>query len=174
MENQATAGFWLSPQQNHVWSLQQRTDVSFGIACFVRILGSLNQDKLHDALRSVIIRHEALRTVFRRRPGMKFPFQVILEDGEPAWEILDLSGLSSTVQDSRLQDLFRLQQNRHFELEEGPLLHATLVKLGPQCTALIVSMPALLGDSRSLQNLIREVGLTYANRGGDLAAEPMR
>src|SRR2546430_2227562 len=138
MEKQATAGFWLSPQQSHVWSLQQVSDLSFGIACSVRIEGSLRPAKLQDAERDVILRHEVLRTVFHRRPGMKVPFQLILESREQVWETLDLTGLAPTVQDSRLQDLFRLQQNRHFNLEEGPLVYASLVKLGPQCAVLIV------------------------------------
>ena len=174
MEKQASAGFWLSPQQSHVWSMQQGTDLSSGIACSVRIEGSLRPAMLQDAVRDVILRHEVLRTVFRRRPGMKFPFQLILESSDAAWETVDLSGLAPIVQDSRLQDLFRSQQNRHFNLEEVPQVYASLAKLGPQCAVLIVGMPALLGDSRSLQNMVREVGLIYADRREELVQEPLR
>ena len=174
MEKQPSAGFWLSPQQTHVWSLQQVSDLAFGIACSVRIEGSLRPAKLQDALRDVISRHEVLRTVFHRRPGMKFPFQLILESSEAVWETLDLTGVDPPTQDRRLQDLFRSQQTRHFNLEQGPLVYASLVTLGPLCAVLIVGMPALLGDSRSLQNLVREVGLIYADRREELGQDPLR
>ena len=88
MEKQSTAGFWLSPQQKYVWSLQQQgVEMPYRSTGLVSINGPLQPDKLRLALRDVVSRHEMLRTVFQRQPGMKIPFQVILEACEPAWPL---------------------------------------------------------------------------------------
>src|SRR5271165_4083944 len=89
MESAGTKGFWLSPQQQRVWSLQAEGCVSRTV-CVVEVAGNVVADRLEDALRQVVGRHEILRTVYRRQSGMKFPFQVVLEEVEPAFEVVDL------------------------------------------------------------------------------------
>src|SRR5438128_6447448 len=175
MEKQGIAGFWLSPQQNYVWSLQQEgTDAPYIAAAFVLLEGPLQPEKLLGALRGVVSRHEILRTVFHRRPGMKVPFQVILEATEPAWESLDLGGLDEAAQQNELEAVFRREQAYPFNLQDGPVLHATLANLGKESAALILSIPAVCGDSQSLQNLAREISLIYAGAQKQSTNERLR
>src|SRR5271170_3839597 len=121
MENPATAGFWLSPQQRHVWSLQQQ-GYALRTSCLVLIEGAVSPDDMERFLKQSVARHEILRTVYRRQAGMKFPFQVVLDTADPAFETIDLSALPAWEQDERLQHLVKSGQVRSSGPESGPVL----------------------------------------------------
>ncbi len=167
MEKQSTAGFWLSPQQKYVWSWPQQQNA----VCAVEIDGALQEADLRGALRTVIARHEILRTVFVRQSGMKVPFQVVQENLEPAWQSIDLR---SGTAEKQIAEIVRTAQTASANLEEGPVVHATLVRLSDSRWTLILSLPALSSDFRSMQNLVQEIGAVYADEVGKLNSEPLR
>ena len=68
METPVTAGFWLSPQQKHVWALQQDGGTLRSV-CQLRVDRPLKEASVLEGLRSLIGRHEILRTVYLRQPG---------------------------------------------------------------------------------------------------------
>jgi len=165
-------GYRLSPQQKRLWSLQ-----SGGAATPSRLAilleGELRADALHAALRRVVARHEILRTVFRRSPGMLFPLQVVLDESEPLWRAVQLKGYDAVtdVRDaettSRLcADLFREEARATFDLSTGPLVHATLAAVAPRRHLLLLSLPALCADTRTLRNLYEELVRAYAAASG--------
>src|SRR5690349_13192876 len=85
-KSENATGFWLSPQQKLAWKLA--SDVLHGeprALCRISIHGEVDADRMRAAVKQIVSRHESLRTVFRRQPGMKVPFQVVLESQEPAW-----------------------------------------------------------------------------------------
>ena len=155
MSERATSGFCLSPQQRRVYPRQGTG--SFNAAALVLLEGPVCQTRLRDALSEVVSRHEVLRTVFRRLPGMKFPFQVVLETAGAGWAAVSLEGCDEAAQCNSLDELFRQAQGRKFNLEHGPVVNACLAALGETRFALILSLPALSSDLRSLQTLIREL-----------------
>jgi len=67
MENPAMAGFWLSPQQKCVWSLQNNGR-AYGSACMILFEGVASPDSLAAAIEHLVARHEILRTVYARQP----------------------------------------------------------------------------------------------------------
>jgi amino acid adenylation domain-containing protein len=172
MEKQQGVGYWLSPQQKLVWSSEG--GASWNAAACALIEGPLDFRRLREALRRAVSRHEALRTVYRLRAGMKTPFQVVLDELEPAWEEMDLSGLDSAGQQAKLDELFQAAGQRVFDPASGPIVHASLSALGPDRTALTLSVPALAADGTSLGILLRELGALYADRPQDLPAEPLQ
>ena len=109
MEDPRTTGFWLSPQQRRVWTLQP-DGCAHRCSCLVLIEGNISPDVLGQALRQLIARHETLRTVYRRQPGMKFPFQIVLDNTEPSIEMIDLTARSESDQRVELGSLFRQEQ----------------------------------------------------------------
>jgi len=94
-------GYQVSPQQQRVWRLQQQS-AAYGLQVSVRLDGALERGRLRQALSQVVARHEALRTSFQQRAGMKYPLQVIAEQGEYEWRESDLRGLSEAEQETRL------------------------------------------------------------------------
>ena len=66
MQKEIVQGFRLSPQQRHLWLLQQGEQCSpYRAQCAVLIEGALNVAIIKDALHKVVERHEILRTAFQ-------------------------------------------------------------------------------------------------------------
>jgi amino acid adenylation domain-containing protein len=144
--------FQLSPQQRHLWSLQRGGQPTpFRARCEVSIEGVVEAEALRAALRSVVLRHEILRTGFRLPHGADTPLQVISERPDFAFDVYDLRDDSTGRQERRLAELFDDAGRLPFDFEHGPLLHASLVALDARRHALLLTLPALCADAASLQ-----------------------
>jgi amino acid adenylation domain-containing protein len=170
MEKQSTAGFWLSPQQKHVW----QQSAARNAVCLMMLEGRIDRARLCQALQKTVARHEILRTVFVRQSGMKVPFQVIQENLEAAWEDVDLRSRNPQEQTARLDEIFVAAQTGGAQVESGQVLRVTLVQLGDDRWALVLSVPGLAGDFRSFQSLVQEIGVIYTGDESKLNPEPLR
>ncbi len=174
MQEQATAGFWLSPQQKFAWSLgQEPMRTPARAVCLVSLDGRVDPERLRQSLQEVVSRHEILRTVFRRQTGMKVPFQVVLDSAEFAWEEADFSTVTDAERASAVQKIVDGDASLETDLAEGLALRALLVKLGDERFSLILSVPTLCADARSMQVLVRELGLIYSGQSEALT-DPLR
>ncbi len=173
MQMEVRGGFPLSPQQRRVWALQSSSPgTPLGARCALLIEGELDIDRLRASLAAVAERYEILRTVFRCPAGMKLPLQAIGELS-PAWTgEVDLSGLDPAERERRIEELWR-DTDSLFDLEQGPLLHATLVGLEPGRRLLLLRLPALCADAASLGNLAGELVRVYAEEE-EPADEPLQ
>src|SRR5258708_4352268 len=163
MQEQASAGFWLSPQQKFAWRLQQEALRKTAHAvCLISMEGPVDAGRLQECLREMVARHEILRTVFRRQTGMKVPFQVVLETAAVDWEQADLS--VAAEKQSKLEALFAREKEREIDLETGPVLRALFIALTDKESALILSVPLLCADARSLEILTRELLTLYSGQ----------
>jgi len=90
-----STGFQLSQQQKQLW-LTGADESAFNSVITVALDGAVNAAKLKDAVGQVVARHEALRTTFERRPGMRVPLQIVRGTLAPAWEEIG-SASASTV-----------------------------------------------------------------------------
>ena len=173
MESPATTGFWLSPQQRHVWSLQQ-VGRAYRSVCLAVVEGIESSERLSSALERLVARHEILRTVYLRQPGMLYPFQVILEGAAPSLECIDCAALPASEQASRLDSLFQQEQVRSIGPERLPALKATFVVLGSGRHAVILSTPAISADRYSLHILIKELEESVNGGSATNELEPLR
>ncbi len=78
-------GYRLSPQQRHLWLLQQDNNYNpaYSSACVARLIGPIDAAAFEKAIASVIEQHEILRTSFQFLPGMTTPLQVIGDEPDP-------------------------------------------------------------------------------------------
>lgn len=83
-------GFELSPQQSHLWRLQQnRLATSQRATLRIRSEQPLDSARLKSSLLALMQRHEILRTRYQQLPGMSLPMQVI--DGSvDDWQALGI------------------------------------------------------------------------------------
>jgi amino acid adenylation domain-containing protein/non-ribosomal peptide synthase protein (TIGR01720 family) len=153
-------GYRISSQQKRLWLLQQES-LAYCAQCVILIEGDLHARSLKTALEKVIARHEILRTTFYRPHGMTFPFQVIADEGAPSWRELDLRGLHPDQQEPRLEELLQEEWDRPFDFEGGPLFRLSLLALSAYRHALLITLPSLCADTRTLENLTREIGHFY-------------
>jgi len=156
-------GYLLSPQQKHVWRLQQEDGATaYRVQCAVAIEEALDVEALKEATQAVVDRHEILRTSFQRQPGMKVPVQVINERMRLAWSYLDLHDGDSAQGAAQAEELFAVEGQRPFDLDSASLFRPLLLALSPRRHVLLLRMPALCGDARTLKNLVGEISLAYA------------
>lgn len=157
-QQKISGAFRLSPQQRHLWTLQQTDDaVPWRSRSVIRIEGPLDVKALVAAVNKVISQHEALQLSFQRLPGMTVPLQ--LRDNKFAvhwttpesWEHLD-----SYQQQDRLEAF--LQAGVKAIAEPASI---SLVKLAEKYHAVLVDLPALCCDLRGLENLRSEIARAY-------------
>ncbi|HEV2801336.1 MAG TPA: amino acid adenylation domain-containing protein [Pyrinomonadaceae bacterium] len=168
MSAQLIEGFRLSSQQKRLWLSEpdgsSSTAYRARLTCLLE--GQLDEAAFSAAVESVAARHEILRTTFQHYPGIKVPLQVIAEDCSPTWHRLDLCGLDDAAQANEIEAEWRRERARPFDLEQGPLVHATLCALAPDKYLLLLSLPALCADARTLDNILREIARAYASALG--------
>jgi len=159
--SRVTGSFPLSAQQRRLWLLGPEPE-RYRARCVWEIAGPLDSGRLREALQAVVDRHEILRTVFRFRSGLKVPFQAVLGFLEPAWEELDEPPAGVT---EGAAGLLRRQDAVRLDLEQGPLLSASLLRLGEERHLLALALPSLCADAKSLENLGREILSAYTDLG---------
>lgn len=153
--------FRLSPQQRRLWLLQQNSLVYQAQASII-IEGNLNTKLLQLALQDIIKRHEILRTSFHRQSGRKFPFQVVANSYTPLWRKLNLSEFTFKKQEEKIEELLQEERSYFFEFEQSSLLRLCLLTLSAQKYVLLVSLPAMKADTKTLKNLVEEISQSYA------------
>jgi|GEM_PF-3021239 len=167
MSNESIVGYRLSPQQRHLWSLQQlHSSRPFRAHCTILIEGNLDPKVLSDACNYLVNRHEILRTTFHQLDDMSFPVQVIGESAVPIFTEADLSAID---------EVLAAEQSRTDDLSEGPLVRFWLFKTGTSSHLLLMTLPSLCGDASGLKNLVRDLSRCYAAclHGEELTDEPL-
>jgi len=150
-------GFVLSPQQKRRWSaLLQGGDTGCAQAA-IRIEGDLQPENLERAWSQVVARHEILRTTFRRLSGMKLPVQVVQEMAAVSIERIDFDA----AEGSALEEHFRRELLRPFDLEQGPIARASLQRLSADRHVLLVAIHPLCADARTLELVVEEISAAY-------------
>ena len=178
MPEEVVEGFQLSPQQKHVW-LTQKDSASFRARCEMLLEGSLDRAVLEQCLRSVVERHEILRTHFQSFAGVDFPLQVLSESPALDYREIDLRELDAQQQHIRIAETVNQLDETEPDVERLALPHAisfVLFVLAPDRHVLYVSLPALCADKRSLVNLTGEIADSYAAglRNETLPDEPVQ
>jgi amino acid adenylation domain-containing protein len=168
-------GFRLSPQQKHLWLLQQASpDLPQRAMCASVIEGSLDVAAFKRALQQVVAQHGILRTSFPRLPGMNIPVQVITDDYSLSLIEHDLRALPPQELESRIDTLYR--EMRDGDSTRGNGLSVSLLTLSELRHVLLFSLPTLCADQTTLKNLVRAISSQYTAclNGDESAATPMQ
>jgi amino acid adenylation domain-containing protein len=154
----AFEGFSLSPQQARVWRLLPAAEEgAFRASCAVVLEGELDAARLRKALERMVERHEMLRTAFRCLPGMTVPLQVV-GAGSLVWEERSGNGLQDAEAAAEALSV------APGETAGGSPLRAVLSPLAPDRHLLVLSLPALCADRRSLSRLPGEIGRGWSTQ----------
>ncbi|MEH2128455.1 non-ribosomal peptide synthetase family protein [Nostoc sp.] len=176
MQVESIEGFRLSPQQEHLWLLQQ-IDQSFAYCsdCAILIEGNIDVNNLELALQNVVNRYEILRTNFICLPGMNIPVQVITDSKVILENKSDISNFKPQEQETQVELIFQKIKQQSFEFEKGLILHTYLVTISPDRYILFISLPALCADSVTLNCLLQELALSYLGKlDEELSEEPLQ
>ena len=149
----------LSFAQQRLWFFDQFEpgNAAYNLLNTVRLQGSLDTVALERSFNEVIRRHEALRTTFDVRNGQ--PVQIIAPSQPLRLQVVDVTHLPDTEREGVVQDL--IKQQRAFDLQRGPLLRITLVRLKDQEHVLLLAMHHIVSDAWSMGVFIGEVVTLY-------------
>ncbi len=151
-------GYRLSPQQRHLWLLEQ---YDRSAVCAVRVNGKLDFQALQQAIRKVVTWHETLRTTFKLLPAMTIPLQVISDDSDVTFVEHDVSHLAVDDQEARIKTLFISAAEGKIDYEQFPLFRIDQITRSSSEHVLIISLPALCADAPSLQCLVSQIAAAY-------------
>lgn len=177
MHNQIISGFKLSPQQKHLWLLQQSSDsLAYRSLCAIEIKGNLELLTLNTALQNIIDRHQILRTSFHCLPGMTVPLQLIEDASNLSIQHHDLKGIEASLQPNAIAAILSDAKQYKFDFEQPFLLQLSLIALSANNHILLLNLPGLYADIVSLKNLESEISRAYNVylHGETLADEPLQ
>lgn len=151
----------LSFAQQRLWFLDRLEPQNpyYNVATAVRLSGPLDVPALETALRRVIDRHEALRTVFCEVDGE--PRQIVRPG--LAWSLTQwsLAEVAPKDRESALERLAEEESLRPFDLTRGPLIRAALVQSAPDEHVLLLTLHHIVCDGWSMAVLRHEVTQLY-------------
>jgi len=162
-------GCALSFGQRALYFLHQLAPESpaYNIASAMRLRGELDVETLRHSFEALIARHPSLRTTFT--VALEEPIQHVHENMKGAFEVLDASAPS----EASLQEHLVTEAYRPFNLAQGPLFRALLIRCSDSEHILLVAAHHIIADFWSLAILLHEVGVLYsAERAGIPAKLP--
>jgi hypothetical protein len=149
--------FPLGMDQERLWVLDRLEpgSTTYALSFGLRFHGALDVAALVDAARSVVRRHESLRST------------VVADDGRPELRVwpdmpvsvreLDLRGLPEVERDRRHAEFLRRQVGAPFDLSAGPLLRLGIVHLADDDHQVCETMHHSTTDQWSYVRLNREL-----------------
>ena len=151
----------LTVQQTEVWvESQMGAEASCAFnQCFVLSLqGALSVEVMQNALDQVISRHGALRARFDKDGDR----QRILPQAEVKLDLEDLSGFSEEQRQDAIERLLDRETSEPFDLANGPLLRAKVVREGTDLYRLILTIHHIVCDGWSSSVLFTDLAASYA------------
>ncbi|RYZ36378.1 MAG: non-ribosomal peptide synthetase, partial [Myxococcaceae bacterium] len=149
----------LSFSQQRLWFLHQLdpSSAAYNMPAPLRLTGSLDSSALQRALTELVRRHESLRTSFTSVE--EHPVQVISPPTAFALPVTDLS--SHEDPEAEVRRLGEQEARASFDLAKGPLLRASLLRLGAREHVLLLNMHHIVSDGWSMDVLVREMAALY-------------
>ncbi|HKN84164.1 MAG TPA: amino acid adenylation domain-containing protein, partial [Pyrinomonadaceae bacterium] len=147
--------------QQRLWLVHQLEpdDPSYNVPTVLRLEGPLNVQALQRALDEVVRRHEVLRTTFAIvNDG---PVQIVHPQLRIPIDLIDLRDVPAT--ERWLEAMRRVTKDawQPFNLEEGPLLRALLLRLDDEDQLSILTMHHIISDAWSRKVLVEEISALY-------------
>ncbi|GCD40788.1 non-ribosomal peptide synthetase [Streptomyces paromomycinus] len=149
----ATAGFRLSPPQLHAWT----HSAARWAQCRIALDSAIPPSDVARAVRTVVGRHESLRSRLVPVPGLAAPLQLVDDASEPEWieDLLpDGDTAGAAVVRAAEEDARR---------PEGRALRARLLA-GADRAVLVLTVSGLFADRRSLCVLFTELAAELGGR----------
>jgi amino acid adenylation domain-containing protein len=147
--------------QQRLWFLEQLglSRHAYHLLEVMRLRGPLQVTALAQSLQDIVRRHEVLRTTFTDVAGQ--PLQVIRPTTHVPVSVVELQELSQHEREAQVHTLAQADVQRPFDLAQGPLMRATLVRLTDVEHVLLLTMHHIVSDGWSHGVFWRELAVLY-------------
>ena len=152
----------LSFSQQRLWFLEQLEPgrATYNTPAAIRMTGRLDVPALERGFTELVRRHESLRTTYRAQEAGS-AIQFIAAPTAQPLPVVDLRALPESQREAEALRLAREEAQRPFDLEHGPLLRATLLRLSDTEHHLVVVLHHIISDGWSVSVLIQEMSALY-------------
>lgn len=147
--------------QEALWVLDRLDPGSavYNVPLAVRVTGPLDTDALTRTLHEVVARHESLRTKMAVQDGRLI--QVIGAVRSQPLTIVDLQDLTPAQREAQVAIRAAAEARGPFDLEQGPLFRASLLRLSPTEHVLVLAMHHIISDDWSMGVLFSDLVALY-------------
>ena len=142
----------------HASTAQGNHDDVYAVQLDIALRGALDQDRLRDAVRTVVSRHPNL--VARFCGQFDEPVQIIPADPMAAWHYVELDTHDHDV-DEEIHQLCTGERALVCDLADGPAFRVALIRTGPDRHRLVLTNHHIVLDGWSLPILLGEVFASY-------------
>ena len=151
----------LSPGQKRLWFVEnfEPGNRAYNLPFDYKITGEVDETILEKSIQVLINRHESLRTVLKNKDGI--PYQEVLDAWPFKLPVINLENLKDTEWNSSLENYSMENEMHIFDIENGPLFVAKLLKINKKEWFLLVNMHHAISDGWSVKILLDELGLIY-------------
>ncbi|MBB4637955.1 non-ribosomal peptide synthetase [Longimicrobium terrae] len=165
--------FPVSFTQQRMWLLDrlEPANPAYNVPNARRFFSAVDDAVVERAVDEILRRHGALRTRFATRDGS--PVQMVAPHAPFVLPVVDLSGRPEDGREAELERLAQAFALEPFNLEQGPLFRATMVRMGGEDWALLVTAHHAVTDGWSMGVFWSEFGtLTGAFGRGEPSPLP--
>lgn len=152
--------FPLADAQKEIWLASQISEVSncaFNESNNIEFKGKMNVEAFRRAFDRLIQKHDALRTTFSRDGK----YQIVHDRINFKLDFIDLSELPEWDKEKELNRLIKNEPKIPFDLVNGPLIRACLVKLNDDYYNLLFTAHHIICDGWSYDVMVRDLSKLY-------------
>lgn len=151
----------LSYAQQSMWFLARLSPDAayYSLPAAIRIRGPLQVSALKRVFSEILKRHEALRTTFPFVDGK--PVQKITAAEEPDFTVVSLTHLPEDAREQQALKMAAEENERPFDLEQGPLIRIVLYSLSAEDHLLLVNLHHIVWDGWSIGLFNTEMAALY-------------
>ena len=149
----------LTEAQKQLWVLTQIEEegsLAYNVSISLQLQGSLNLAAMAKTVQEIVNRHESLRTTIDSEGN----FQQILPSLTIDLPVIDFS--DSQECDQKVTDWFKQEAQTNFDLTQGSLFRASLLKLEEQKHLLVLTAHHLVIDGWSMGIILQELATLYS------------
>jgi amino acid adenylation domain-containing protein len=157
----STIALPLTVQQSEVWvesQMGREASCAFNQCFVLHLKGPLSIEVMKNAIDQVVRRHGALRACFDEEGSQ----QRILPQGETRLVFEDLSGLGEKQREGAIERILGHETGEPFDLANGPLLRAKVVREAADQHRLILTMHHIVCDGWSSSVFFSDLAACYA------------
>ncbi|HEY4382947.1 MAG TPA: aminotransferase class III-fold pyridoxal phosphate-dependent enzyme, partial [Ktedonobacteraceae bacterium] len=150
----------LTEAQKQLWLLthvEDNASIAYNETVAVQLEGTLQRGLLHRAIQTVVDRHEALRTTIDKEGEWQY-IQSGLQIDLP---LIDFSNDAPNEASMHIQQWLKAENQRGFDLVQGPLVRFSLLKQTEQQHIFVFSAHHIIVDGWSMGIVLQEISTYY-------------
>ncbi|MEZ2336290.1 amino acid adenylation domain-containing protein [Mucilaginibacter sp. RCC_168] len=153
----------VSQSQKRLWIISQMEEEKYiyNIPQSYELKGKLNKTHFFEALERLVKRHEILRTTFLNIDGEPKQKVNSYDDCRFVPRYVDLS--ENSAANHTIRQLIQEEEKFPFDLEQGPLIRATLIRVAADNHVFLFTLHHIIADGWSFEVMKNDVFFSYTS-----------